>query len=194
MTLIKSLDLPEEYIYVAVSDIEDLIGDLVTSRKFTNDKRNGPITLAMVERAIKTGSSKLINDLSPLVPPTIHTLTKNETPSQETISLRSQLKSASKYVCSIAALDTISLEADQTAGEDKKPSYKQTRKSEYKATYGEYIFGIKKRLMSYTPETNETKPEFFVGKDFPISTPYRGRDFDLREYPAYQAGWGPIYR
>ena len=177
-----------DFIYVAISDLESLMGDLVTSRRFS--ERSTPISLASAERAIVRGSVHTLNAIQPLKIPSTTSLENMD--DYDALLLVETIKEAQTYSSAVAALDTIASVADPTAGGDlqnTQQARRASRKAEYEKRYAQFLLGLKTQLHDFKPFASDIPARFRVGQDFG-SVPRDYRNYE----PFVTIGGGPEFQ
>lgn len=144
------------FVYCTLIDMEWLVGDLVTGRKFTTTST--PITLGGMRYAMAMGASNVINDMSPIVPPYVEDLVRTN-PSH--IIIRNGLRIAAMLGSALAIVDTFTQEADVT-----QSRLGQNRIQRYRGRYRENIEKSKVALSQWEIAITEKPAVFGIGFDY----------------------------
>ena len=144
------------FVYCTVIDMEWLVGDLVTGRKFTTSTT--PITLGGIRYAMAIGASNVINDIAPINPPYCEDLTRSN---RDHIVIRNGLRIATMLGTALSIVDTFTSEADVT-----QSRLGANRIQRYRGRYRENIEKSKVALSTWPIAISSKPATFGIGSDF----------------------------
>ena len=164
-----------DYVYADVSDLEFLVGDLVTGRQFTTSST--PISLAVATASLNKGAAQLMGNIFPLKAAE-RAIIEVQT-DYENLVIFENLKQANAYASSLILLDTFAQRANPNVavlGGGKTGH--DDRKANYKEKYKEFVHNAKNLLHLWSINTEAKRTQFFIGQDYNYL--YRGINEDFQ--------------
>ena len=165
-------DIPElqPYIYSSVSDLEFLVGDLVTGRKFKDYiPRRGEVeeqlatnpSRAHAVQALQIGAASTLNDMSPSIPKTVDALSPD---APVDIVVKQGLRWCNAYGGAVVLMNTFSKEGMPVQSRDSRTRI-NTLLLMYRTWIEKTIRSVTGWPISITPKASV----FGIGRDFPRS-------------------------
>lgn len=170
-----------DYLYADVSHIEDLVGDLVDDRKFTD---RTAISIDMVDAALVSGSIYIIGQLNPIRPAPKSVLI--EQASDESGLVLYQLVESHKYISSVILYDMFPTRGSPVQRDPKKSQTGRKRQETLFARYKQFVSNLKHTLHYANIKTPPNRTNFFVGQDYDFTG--RGLNQVIPKYNPYLSG------